>query len=89
MYSLEFDPQTKKQLKKIIKNKKQYLRLWGILESLKKDPYATTHKFEKLRYQAYPVYSKRLNKKDRILYRVEEQRVVVVIISVLGHYGDK
>ena len=42
MYTLEFDPHTKKQLKKLRKNKKQYLRLWEILEGLKEDPYAPT-----------------------------------------------
>lgn len=28
-------------------------------------------------------------RKDRIIYRVFENRVVVLIVSAIGHYGDK
>jgi hypothetical protein len=30
-----------------------------------------------------------INKKDRLLYRVKEEIVTVVVISAMGHYSDK
>ncbi|HAH24449.1 MAG TPA: type II toxin-antitoxin system mRNA interferase toxin, RelE/StbE family, partial [Prolixibacteraceae bacterium] len=34
-------------------------------------------------------WSRQINKKDRIIYEVDEQDVKVSIISAKGHYGDK
>jgi toxin YoeB len=57
-----------------------------ILKEVSIDPYSTTHKFEKLKYNLSGTCSKRLDKKNRILYRVVEQEIIVIIISVSGHY---
>ncbi|NTW81838.1 MAG: type II toxin-antitoxin system YoeB family toxin [Chlorobiaceae bacterium] len=32
--------------------------------------------------------SRRLNKKDRIIYSIDDAVVVVYILSLRGHYGD-
>ena len=33
-------------------------------------------------------WSRRINRKDRIIYKVFEDRVVVLVVSAIGHYGD-
>jgi len=43
---------------------------------------------EKLKYNFQDHFSKRLDKKNRIIYQVFDERVVVSVISVLGHYED-
>jgi hypothetical protein len=32
---------------------------------------------------------RRLNKKDRIIYRIDDSVVLVYVISIKDHYGDK
>ena len=38
-------------------------------------------------YKGY--WSRRINKNDRLIYRVEEQIVTVLVVSAMGHYSDK
>lgn len=35
------------------------------------------------------VYSREINKKYRLVYEIYEEKIVVYIISVEGHYNDK
>ena len=35
------------------------------------------------------VYSREINKKDRLVYEIYEEKIGVYIISVEGHYNDK
>lgn len=35
------------------------------------------------------VFSREINKKDRLVYEVCEETVVVYVISAEGHYSDK
>jgi toxin YoeB len=44
---------------------------------------------EQLKYKLTECWSRQINKKDRIIYQVNEEVVTVFIISVKGHYGDK
>jgi len=42
---------------------------------------------EQLKYQLSGFWSRRINKKDRLIYEIiEEPENLVVIISALGHY---
>lgn len=59
-----------------------------MIEEISIDPYSTTHKFERLKYDLTGVCSKRLDKKNRILYRVIDQEIIVIVISVMGHYDE-
>jgi toxin YoeB len=34
-------------------------------------------------------YSRRITKKDRLVYDIDDTKVVVLVLSVEGHYGDK
>lgn len=34
-------------------------------------------------------WSRQINKKDRLIYKVDEGVVTVYIVSALGHYDDK
>ena len=44
---------------------------------------------EKLKYKDINVWSRQINKKDRLLHEIIDHDVVVIIISALGHYNDK
>ena len=84
-YTLKFSKTTLKQLKKI-NDIKTMEKIKMILDELVIDPYATTHKFERLKSNFAGYCSKRLNHKDRILYQVVDNQVTILVVSVLGHY---
>jgi hypothetical protein len=65
-----------------------YKKLLTILEELREHPFTGTGRPELLRYMK-GVWSRRLDKKNRIRYTVDGQKILVFIISVLGHYEDK
>ncbi|WP_323670358.1 Txe/YoeB family addiction module toxin [Psychroflexus montanilacus] len=44
---------------------------------------------EQLKHNLSGYWSRRINKKDRLIYQVVEDIVTVYIISAIGHYDDK
>ena len=88
-FQIDYDKKAKKDLKKLMKDKKLLAKAVEIIDEISEDPYSTTHKFEHLKYNLSGFCSKQLDKKNRIVYRVIDDLVVVVMISVLGHYDDK
>jgi toxin YoeB len=85
-YKINLDKKAQKQLEIIKKDKKLLAKVLEIFDEICKDPYSPTHKFERLRYNLSGFCSKRLDAKNRILYRVVEDEVIVLIISIWGHY---
>lgn len=63
-------------------------RLKKILYILCTDPYARIYGWETLK-GVPDTYSFELNKKDRIVYQVDDERSVVTVLLVRGHYYDK
>ena len=44
---------------------------------------------ERLKYkEGAEVWSRKINKKDRILYEIDETSEIITIFSCLGHYDD-
>ncbi len=52
-------------------------------------PFEGTGYPEPLKYQMSGYWSRRINRKDRIIYKVYEDKVIVLIVSAIGHYRDK
>jgi toxin YoeB len=70
-------------------NLKSRARISKIIEELKHHPYSGIGKPEKLKYNLAGFWSRRINKKDRLVYEVVETVVTVYIVSAMGHYDDK
>lgn len=60
-----------------------------ILIELSLHPYTGSGQLEKLKHDLNGFWSRRINPKDRIVYKVEEEIVTVFVISAKGHYLDK
>ena len=60
-----------------------------IYEELKNHPRSGTGRPERLKHQDVETWSRKLDKKNRITYTIENEIVQVEIISALGHYNDK
>ena len=70
-------------------NQSSIKKIAKILEELTEDPFTGVGKPEALKYELSGLWSREINKKDRLLYRVKEEIVTVVVISAMGHYSDK
>jgi toxin YoeB len=60
-----------------------------IFNELSNTPYAGIGSPEPLKYNLAEFWSRQIDRKNRIIYQVNEEVVTVFIISVKGHYGDK
>ena len=62
-------------------------KLESILEELQLHPRSGTGNPEQLKHQLSGFWSRRINKKDRLIYEIiEEPDKLVVVVSALGHY---
>lgn len=52
-------------------------------------PYNGIGNPEALKYELSGFWSRRINLKDRLIYKVEEDVVTVFVISAMGHYNRK
>lgn len=57
-----------------------------IFHELEEHPKTGTGKPEQLRYELSGFWSRPLNRKDRIIYEIDEGKNVVTVLSVRGHY---
>lgn len=70
-------------------NKANIKGIEKILEELTQTPFVGIGKPEPLKYQLSVFWSREINKKDRLIYKVEEDIVTVFVIAAMGHYSDK
>ncbi len=68
-------------------NKNDIKRLKQIVFELENHPTIGTGNPEKLKHNLSGYWSRRINKKDRLIYQIiEEPDNLVVVVSALGHY---
>ena len=70
-------------------NKSVVKKIETILIELEEHPYSGTGHPEQLKHQFTGKWSRRINKKDRLIYTVNEEIVFVEVLSAIGHYIDK
>ena len=90
-YTLEISLKARKELQLIYKsgNKSDIRKVEQIFLELSDTPYEGTGNPEPLKYRLSGYWSRRINKKDRIIYKVYEDKVLVLVVSAIGHYGDQ
>ncbi|MCC8177290.1 MAG: Txe/YoeB family addiction module toxin [Bacteroidales bacterium] len=64
-------------------------KLNELLLELREHPYTGTGQIEQLRNFPEPTWSRRISRKHRLVYRIYDENVQVLVITVYGHYGDK
>jgi len=81
---------TKQQLVKLYKSGDKIVirRIERILNELSEHPFEGIGKPEQLKYEFSGLWSRRLDKKNRLVYSVTEEIVTVFVLSVKGHYRD-
>lgn len=69
--------------------KKTLKKILNLFEELKEHPTTGTGHVEQLKGNLSGLWSREINKGERMIYSIEDYRVIVNVISLKGHYGDK
>lgn len=69
--------------------KKTIAKIVRLFEELKEHPTTGTGQVEQLKGNLAGLWSRRIDKGARMIYRVENEKVIVIVVSLKGHYGDK
>lgn len=87
-YTIRIEKKADHDIRQIIRsaNKSDIKKLRQILDELEQHPEKGTGRPEKLRYELTGCWSRRINKKDRLIYEINETEAVVLIFSAAGHY---
>ncbi len=89
-YKIEFAEGLEKILRKYKKsNPNSFSKLIRLLPELEEHPRTGTAHPEPLVKGNDVTYSRRLNAYDRLIYDIYDDKIVVLIIAVGGHYKDK
>lgn len=70
-------------------NKKDLTKIKIMLEEMEETPREGIGNPEFLSKNLRGFWSRRINKKDRLVYRIDNKVIIVVVLSAMGHYGDK
>lgn len=60
-----------------------------LLNELMEHPTLGAGQPETLKYDLTGLYSRRINKKHRLVYSINEEVITVHVLSAWAHYGDK
>ncbi len=90
-YVLEFSEHALEDIEKHIKAGDQSVlkKLQRLFNELRKHPLTGTGQPEKLKHDLAGLYSRRINRKHRLVYSIKEEIVTVYVVSAWSHYGDK
>jgi toxin YoeB len=90
-FILEFSKTALKDIEKHKKSGDQAIlkKISKLLKELMEHPAEGTGQPEMLKGDLQGHYSRRINKKHRLVYSIDERKVSVHILSAYYHYGDK
>ncbi len=90
-YELILMPEAERNLKEWRKSgqKKTIKKIADLFEELRQHPTTGTGHVEQLRGNLSGLWSREINKGDRLIYCIEDDKVIVTVISLKGHYSDK
>lgn len=89
-YQVALSPRAKSELQAVQKSgdKGAAKKIERLISELAEHPQVGTGKPELLK-GVEGIWSRRIDKKNRLLYTIKEDKVLVLVLSVLGHYSDK
>ncbi len=81
----------KKDLLRIQKSgdKPSIRKVEQMISELYEHPETGTGKPERLKFDLTGYWSRRINRKDRLIYSIEDEIITVTVVSAIGHYDDR
>ena len=91
MYRIELTPKAEEELRALGRSgdKASIKKVYRLFEELRVHPYEGTGKQEPLVGDYAGYWSRRINQKDRLIYRVKDEIITVTVVQVGQHYSDK
>lgn len=89
-FEIEYTSEALEDIEKLKKtgNKSLMKKLYVLIQELKEHPETGTGKPEKLKYSELGTWSRRLDRKHRLVYIIDGERIIVTILGAYGHYDD-
>lgn len=90
-YQLEIPKGVVKELDRLKKtNPELYQKIGSLVDEIIVNPWIGRGKPERLKYyEDREVWSRHVNHKDRIVYEIDNDRIVIYLLKITGHYDDK
>ena len=87
-YALKFEDQAILDIARLKKSGDKAIikKLEKLLSEMQEHPRTGTGQVEQLKYYGVETWSRRINHEHRIVYRVYDDIVEVLILSAFGHY---
>jgi toxin YoeB len=90
MYTVIFSPGAEQDLKALKRSEPQSFKKARLLiEELAEHPKTGRGKPELKKYDLAGLYARKITNKHRLVYSIDDETVVVHIVSAKGHYDDK
>ena len=90
MYKIDFTKTAREDILRLERSDPQsFKKVEKLLLELEKHPYTGTGKPEPLKEDRTGQWSRRITNKHRLVYKIEENKVTVLVLSSWGHYDDK
>lgn len=90
MYRLDYTEEAKRDMQRLKRDEpKAFRKMADMLAELMQHPKNGTGHPEPLKGHPEGRWSRRINKKHRLIYRIFEAEVLVLVLSSYGHYRDK
>jgi toxin YoeB len=91
IFEIDFTFEALEDIEKLKKtgNKVILKKLFSLIQELKQHPETGTGKPERLKHYQQNTWSRRIDKKHRLVYLIDGTKIVVTILGAYGHYGDK
>ena len=90
IYDVELKDRAMVDLAKLAKSEpKAFLKAQALIEELKEHPRTGTGHPEQLSGDRAGQWSRRITQKHRLVYEINDNEVIVLILTSYGHYDDK
>ena len=90
LYEVRFTPEANIGLAKLAKHEpKTFAKVQRLIDELRTHPKTGIGHPEPLKGLPEGRWSRQITKKHRLVYRVFETEVVVIVLTTYGHYDDK
>lgn len=90
MYSIDYTDKAKEGLAKLYKSEpKAFKKAEKLLDELALHPKTGTGHPEQLKGDRVGQWSRQITKKHRLIYTINDDTVIVLVLTAYGHYDDK
>ena len=89
-YHVEIKEQAQADLRRLLEDEpKAYKKALALIAELYDHPRTGTGKPEQLKGGRTGQWSRRISKKHRMVYSINDTEVIVLVLTAYGHYDDK